>query len=74
MAIYTIRYTAEDYQGRIDSSFYTEDTLKDAEQTFKNVCSSLRSDFYACCYCKILVTLMEGDERIDEYALSDGDE
>lgn len=69
--MFTITYTTEDYEGRTNSSYYTEDTYQDARQSFMKVCSSLRTDFYNYCYCKFSVTLMENDELIDRYGLSD---
>ena len=72
--MFTITYTTENYQGGIYSQTYTEDTNEDAKRTFSNVCSSLRADFYAYCYCKFEVTLMEGADVIDVYGLSDMDE
>lgn len=69
---YTIRYTTEDYIGNVNSFFYTEETIEKADQTFDNVCSTLRSEFYYhYMYRKVLVTLTAGDERIREYSLED---
>ena len=69
---YTIRYTAEDYLGKVESHSYIRETIVDADITFDNVCSTLRSEFYYCyMYRKVLVTLMKGDERIREYSLED---
>ena len=69
---YTIRYTTEDYLGKVNSHFYTEETINGADRTFDNVCSTLRSEFYYCyMYRKVLVTLTQGDERIREYSLED---
>ena len=73
--MYTIRYTTEDYLGNVNSFSYTEEIISKADQTFDNVCSTLRSEFYHCyMYRKVLVTLMQGDERIREYSLEDIEE
>lgn len=69
---YTIRYTTEDYLGKVNSHFYTKETIEDADITFDNVCSTLRSEFYYCyMYRKVLVTLSVGDKMIREYSLED---
>ena len=69
--MYTIRYSTEDYRGRPYFSCYIEDTITDARKTFRNVCSSLRSDWFNSTYRKIYVSLMSEDLLLDEYSLDD---
>ena len=69
--MFTIRYSTEDCRGRPYFSSYTADNIKDANEIFKTVCSSLRSDYYANRYSKFEVWLMSEDILLDKYGLSD---
>ena len=69
--MFATRYTATGYDGTKVSQMRTFDNFKDASNDYNNLISILKTEYYNGVYSAILVTITDGENRIDEYILVD---
>lgn len=69
--MFTTRYTATEYDGSKHSQIRTFDNIEDATTDYNNLVSNLRTGYYSGVYSAVLVTITDGENRIDEYILVD---
>lgn len=69
--MFTTRYTATGYDGTKVSQMRTFGNIEDARVNYNNLVCILRSYYYEGVYSAILVTITDGENRIDEYILVD---